>query len=244
MTLKLNIVGRRRPGTTLTEHRYHIRQVHGAAVLRFIEAEPDNAPRRYVQNAVFDGQYRAAAPGSDPFALNRDFVTQIWCDDLAMLERSRRSAFYQEQLKEDEDRFVDQASVLFLPSREREIVARAAIPAGAVKLFTFTQRAPGAHPAEYASAWRQAAQAAGAAPLRHVQNDLMSPPGTVQFADAIDEFWLPDEASARALLASWSAVLTDALVRPGLASAASVVSLLAREDVVYPGAANLSRVGL
>jgi EthD domain len=113
-SLKLNIIGRRRPGMTLAEHRHHIRQVHGELVLRYIRAEPDNAPRRYVQNAVFDGHYRGTAPGTDPFALNRDFVTQVWVTDMSALERSRKTEFYNVHLKDDEPRFVDQSTVVFL----------------------------------------------------------------------------------------------------------------------------------
>jgi hypothetical protein len=55
LALKLMIVGRRRPGTTLAEHRHHIRRVHGELVVQNIAADPANAPRRYVQNPVFDG---------------------------------------------------------------------------------------------------------------------------------------------------------------------------------------------
>lgn len=240
MPFKLNIIGRRRPGTMLSEHRHHIRRVHGEAVLRFIGTDPENAPRRYVQNAVYDGQYRASAPGSDPFALNRDFVTQIWVDDIAMLERSRRSAFYNEHLKNDEDRFVDQATVVFLLCRERELVARAPVPDGAIKLFTLIQRAPGVEQASFAAAWHAAAQVAGTLPLRYVQNDVITAPDTQMPVDAIDEFWLPNEAAASVFLASWTRILTDLLVQPGLASSAGIISLLAREDVVYPGACELA----
>jgi len=237
-SLKVQLVGRRRPGMTLAEHRHHIRQVHGEAVLRYIRVDPENAPRRYVQNVVFDGQYRATPPGSDPFALNRDFVTQVWVEDFAALERSRRTAFYNEHLKDDEDRFVDQASVVFLPSREREIVSRAGTLVAAFKVFAFVQRAPSADAAAFASAWSRAAESAGTLPLRHVQNDVIARPGARLLVDAVDEFWLSDEAAARALLASWTKLLTDALVRPGLAAPeAGVVSLLAREDVVHAGAA-------
>lgn len=235
MSIKLNILGRRRPGTTLAEHRHHIRTVHGEAVLRFIEVAPDSAPRRYVQNAVFDGQFRNSSPGGDPFALNRDFVTQVWVDDFAMLEASRRHPFYLANLKDDEDRFVDQATVVFLPCHEREIATRGAIPAAAVKLFMLTQRAVGVDPVDYASAWRRAAQAAGTLPLRHVQNDVVLPKGAVPPADAIDEFWLPDEVTAYAFLKEWSAVLHKELIEPGLASAAGIVALLAREDVIHSG---------
>lgn len=122
LALKLMIVGRRRPGTTLAEHRHHIRRVHGELVVQNIAADPANAPRRYVQNPVFDGTFRAVTAGAaDPFALNRDFVTQIWFPDLPSLGRARQSAFYLEKVKHDEDNFVDQASVVFMPVRERVI---------------------------------------------------------------------------------------------------------------------------
>ena len=43
LAVKLIIVGRRRPGTTLAEHRHHIRKVHGELVLQNIAADPANA---------------------------------------------------------------------------------------------------------------------------------------------------------------------------------------------------------
>jgi hypothetical protein len=237
MSLKLNIMGRRRAGMTLAEHRHHIRQVHGELVLRYIRAEPDNAPRRYVQNAVFDGQYRATVPGVDPFALNRDFVTQVWVTDMAALERSRKTEFYNLHLKDDEPRFVDQSSVVFLPSREREVAVNGSVPVGAWKLFTLLQRAPGAEPGAFTAAWAQAANRSRAAALRHVQNDVLGRPGSTMPADAIDEFWFENEPAARAQLAAWRAVLHEQLVQPGLAIDGSFVALMAREDVVHAGAA-------
>ena len=233
--LKLNIIGRRRPGTTLAEHRHHIRHVHGEQVLAYIGTEPENAPRRYVQNAVVDGLFRATAPGSDPLALNRDFVTQLWFEDFGALERSRRTAFYDLHLKADEDRFVDQANVVFLPSHERVIASRGRVPAGAWKLFVLVQRAPGVEPAAFGAAWSSAAGQAGDAALRHVQNDVLGRPDVVGPADAIDEFWFDDEASTRAQLSAWGAVLHEQLVRPGLAVDGSLVALIVREDVLHAG---------
>ena len=235
-SLKLNIIGRRRPGMTLAEHRHHIRQVHGELVLRYIRAEPDNAPRRYVQNAVFDGHYRGSAPGTDPFALNRDFVTQVWVTDMSALERSRKTEFYNVHLKDDEPRFVDQSTVVFLPSREREVAVNGSVPVGAWKLFTLLQRAPGADPGAFTAAWAQVANRSRAvAARRHVQNDVLGRPGSTMPADAIDEFWFDDEPSARAQLAAWRAVVHEQLVQPGLAVEGSFVGLMAREDVVHAG---------
>jgi vanillate O-demethylase ferredoxin subunit len=236
VTLKLHIVGRRRPGTTLAQHRHHIRQVHGELVLGFIRTDPDNAPCRYVQNAVFDGSFRSAAPGSDPLALGRDFVTQIWVDDLGALARSRQTDFYRNHLKDDEDRFVDQASVVFLPSQEREITTSGPVANGAWKLFVLLQRAPGIEAAAFVSTWAHAAHHAVAGARRHVQNDVFGPPGTALPVDAIDEFWFDDEARAHAHLSAWQTLLHERLVQPGLAVAGSLTALIAREDVIHSGA--------
>lgn len=236
MTLKLNIVGRRRPGTTLAQHRHHIRHMHGELVLRFIRTDADNAPRRYVQNAVCDGSFRGSAPGSDPLALGRDFVTQIWVDDFAALARSRQTDFYRDHLKDDEDRFVDQSTVVFLPSQEREVASSGPAAAGAWKLFVLFQRAPGIEAAAFSSTWAHAASQAVAGARRHVQNDVIAPPGAALPVDAIDEFWFDDEASAHAHLAAWQVVLHERLVEPGLAAAGSLMALIAREEVLHPGA--------
>jgi vanillate O-demethylase ferredoxin subunit len=237
MTLKLNIVGRRRPGTTLAEHRRHIRDVHGELVLRFIRTDAMNAPQRYVQNPVHDGAYRASARGSDPLALGCDFVTQIWVADFGALERSRKTDFYLTHLQGDEDRFVDPSTVIFLPSHEREIASTGPVATGAWKLFVLFQRAPGVEPAAFSSAWARAAQIAPRVALRHVQNDVLGRPGAELPADAIDEFWFDEEAAAHAHLTTWQGVLHASLIRPGLALAGSVAVVIAREDVIHAGAA-------
>ena len=235
--LNVNIVGRRRPGMTLAEHRHYIRRVHGERVLVYIGTEPESAPRRYVQNAVVDSVFRDTAPGSDPFALDRDFVTQVWFEDFGALERSRRTAYYDEHLKADEDRFADQASVVFLASHEREIIRRGRVPAGAWKRFVLIQRVPGVEQIAFAGAWARAAEHAGDVALRHVQNDVLGRPDAVAPADAIDEFWFDDEAAARTQLSVWAAMLHEQLVLPGLAVDGSLVALIAREDVLHAGAA-------
>lgn len=232
LALKLVIVGRRRPGTTLAEHRHHIRRVHGELVLQNIAADPANAPRRYVQNAVFDGSFRAGAPGTDPFALNRDFVTQIWVPDLQALGRARQSPFYVAKVKDDEDNFVDQASVVFMPVRER-VLAGAAVPHQRVKLFGFVQRAPGASADDFRRAWAAAAWTTG--PLRHVQNDTLPTPMGPPPVDGIDEFWFDDEAAARSFQSRWQAWVADTLIRPGLAAPGGHFVLLAQEDVLHAG---------
>ncbi|HDR9507835.1 hypothetical protein C5615_15370 [Burkholderia cepacia] len=238
LALKLMIAGRRRPGTTLAEHRHHIRRVHGELVVQNIAADPANAPRRYVQNPVFDGTFRAADAGAaDPFALNRDFVTQIWFPDLLSMGRARQSAFYLEKVKHDEDNFVDQASAVFMPVRER-VIGGAAAPANQrVKLFGFLQRSPGAAPDDFRRAWGAAPWAAGggAGVLRYAQNDTLPTPMGPPPIDGIDEFWFDNEADARTFLMRWEAWVSEALVRPGLAPEARHFVLLAHEDVIHAG---------
>ncbi|HHV7524615.1 MULTISPECIES: EthD domain-containing protein [Burkholderia] len=238
LALKLMIVGRRRSGTTLAEHRHYIRRVHGELVMQNIAADPVNAPRRYVQNPVFDGTFRTADAGAaDPFALNRDFVTQIWFPDPLSMERARQSAFYLEKVKHDEDNFVDQASVIFMPVRER-VIGGAAAPANQrVKLFGFLQRSSGAAPDDFRRAWGAAPWAAGdsAGVLRYAQNDTLPTPMGSPLVDGIDEFWFDDEADARIFHLRWEAWVSEELVRPGLVPEARHFVLLAHEDVIHAG---------
>lgn len=237
LAVKLIIVGRRRPGTTLAQHRHHIRKVHGELVLQNIAADPSNAPRRYVQNAVFDGTFRAGLAGADPFTLNRDFVTQIWIPDMQTLGRARQSAFYLQKVKHDEDNFVDQANVVFMPVRERVMAGASVVGQQRIKLFGFVQRAAGVSPEAFHTAWRSAAWTTGRGGLlRHVQNDtLPTPMGGPPPVDGIDECWFDNEASAQAFLTHWQTWVTDTLVQPGLATAGTHFALLANEDVIHAG---------
>lgn len=236
MTIKLNVVGRRRPDTTLAEHRHYIRHVHGERVLAYIRLDPDAAPRRYVQNTVMDSTYRSGLPADDPLTLNRDFVTQLWLPDLQALHRSRQTAFYQTHLRDDEDRFVDQANVVFLPCSERLIQAGPALP-GSWKLFILMRCVPGASLAAFDTAWWGLAQQCASSAVRHVQNLVMAVASVSSPANGIDEFWFAEEGEARAHLVAWRARLDEVLVEAGLVHPFSFVSLIAREDVVHAGTA-------
>lgn len=235
--LKLNIVGRRRPGTLLNEHRHHIRQVHGELVREYIETDPDHAPKRYVQNVVIDGTFRGSVSSDDPFRYNRDFVTQVWVEDFAALERSRNTAFYQNRLRDDEGQFVDQGTVVFLPCNERQIsiVDGASLPE--FKLFVLFQRADGIEAKAFGAAWTDVASATATNAIRHVQNDVTPARGADRMpADAIDEFWFENESDARAHATNWTSLIESSLVAEGLAVPHSIVVLIAREDSVHAGA--------
>jgi vanillate O-demethylase ferredoxin subunit len=237
--LKLIILGRRRPGQSRGEHRHHIRRVHGELVLRYIAEDPAHAPRRYVQNVVLDGEFPAVAAGADPFALDRDFVTQISFDELAGLPRSRDTAFYRERLQGDEDNFVDQGTVLALPATWRECRASAGARS-AHKVFVFTRRRAGVEREAFLHAWRDAAAALhDTVPglRRHVQNEPLARPGHPPAVDAVDELWLDDEAAAHAALPAVRGWLQRTLVQPGLADDTDRLLLIAHEQVLHAGRA-------
>ena len=208
--LKIIILGRRKPGTTLVEHRQHIRRVHGEMVLKNIEVDGDNAPRRYAQNAVIDGYFRSTPPAAtEPLALNRDFVTQVWFPDFAALGKATKSEFYLKNLKPDEDNFVDQANVFFVPSKERvlkEQATSASVPGtGNVKLFGVLQRAPNVSVEDFRRAWMASNLGAQSLVQRQVQNDPLPTPNGPPKIDGIDEFWFANEADARIFLKQWQA---------------------------------------
>ena len=123
MSVKLLICGRRRPGQSLSAHRHHMKNVHGAMVLDYIAADPDHAPRHYVQNHAFDGWFAAGDPSQNPLALARDFITEIGFPDMPSVKASRETEFYLTHLKPDEPRMVDDASVFGMPVRETVVAA-------------------------------------------------------------------------------------------------------------------------
>ena len=237
--MKLMIFGRRRGGMTVAQLHRYMEAVHGAMVVRFIAEAPDETPRRYVQNHVFDATFRVPGATPDPFSVARDFVTQVWFDHPAQAAASLQAPLYREHLQPDEDRFVDQPSVARLAVAERMLFGGAA--AGAkTKLFLLWQRAPGV-PADTLAAATEAAwqpllqQAAGHGLARLVRNTALARPGETPAADLADEAWLAGEDAARALAETWQA-LAEAPALRELQAPGSLVVLLAREKVMFAGA--------
>ena len=239
---KLMIVGRRRAGTTLAQHRHHILNVHGAMVTQYIAQDPQHAPRRYAQNRVVDGSFRRGGPANDPFALNRDFVTQIWFDDPAQAMNSLQQPFYLEQLQPDEDRFVDQASVVKLAVREQQ----ASMPpngGGNIKLFSFLTRAASIDSPAFLQAWRARGHALaesvnGSLRYGHVQNEVLNRPGETAPVDAIDEFWLADTDAAAALAVALQSAVVAPLLAAGAIAEETHFILMAEEAVLFKGIAS------
>ena len=238
---KLMIVGRRRAGTTLAQHHHHILNVHGAMVAKYIAQDHRHAPRRYVQNRVVDGSFRRGGPANDPFALNRDFVTHIWFDDPAQATASLQQPFYLDHLRPDEDRFVDQASVVKLAVREQRVT----MPQGGggnIKLFSFLTKAAAVDGAAFVQAWRACSDGlAGSvdSSLRygHVQNEVLNRPGELAPVDAIDEFWVADLDTAASLAVALQSAMVAPLLAAGVIANETHFILMAEEAVLFKGIA-------
>ncbi|MBT9371320.1 EthD domain-containing protein [Rhizobium sp. CSW-27] len=222
MSIKILMVGRRRPGQTLMEHRTHMKDVHGRLVLDYIAAEPENAPRRYVQNHVFDGIYPGGEGLADVFTFGPDFVTEVWFPDLAALKASRETAFYRMNLLPDEPRMVDGARVIGIPSTEEVVRAPEASARNHVKVFVFWHSGP----AEVA-ALLEALGAAAVSALGHCR----STPAVPSPVKAVDAFWLANEETGQVFAQD----LREAVLHRLPAGQGSISIALAREYVLHAG---------
>ena len=244
---KLLIVGRRRAGQTLAEHHHHLLENHGKMVLKLIASNPEHAPRRYAQNRVLDGTWRNGGPvgGSigDPFALNRDFVTQVWFDNPVQAMDALSHPLYKTNLQPDEDRFVDQASVVKLAVRERLIgePRSASAGLGSVKLFAFFSKSATTTSADFNSAWQRRAEQLARSQAsgrfhQYVQNQVVAKPGELPPVDGVDEFWVADAASATQLMQTVQSTLTAPLLADGLLAPGAEFFLVAQEFLLFAGA--------
>lgn len=236
---KLMIVGRRRAGTTLAQHHHHILNVHGAMVVKYIAQDPQHAPRRYAQNRVVDGSFCRLGPANDPFALNRDFVTQIWFDNPAQAMHSLQQPFYIEHLRPDEDRFVDQASVVKLAVLEQQ-VSMPPNGGGNIKLFSFLTKATAIDNAVFLQAWRAgsdvlAASVSSSLRFGHVQNEVLNRPGEAAPVDAVDEFWVADLDAAAALAVALQSAMVAPLLAAGAIAEETHFILMAEEAILFKG---------
>ncbi len=189
MSFKILMAGRRRRGQTLAEHRHHMKDIHGRLVLDYIAADPENAPRRYVQNHVFDGIFPGGEGQPEPFALGPDFVTEIWTPDLAALKAGRETEFYKTHLLPDEPRMVDPERVVGIPVNEEIVVEPDRQAPGRVKIFLFWH---GSVPTT--AALRDALRAGAGTVLGH-SRCIPAVPHSVK---GVDIFRLADEAAGLA----------------------------------------------
>lgn len=235
--MKMMIFGRRRGGMTLRELHAYMLDVHGAMVVRYIAAQRELAPRRYAQNHVFDSACRVPGAAADPFALNRDFVTQVGFDTPAQAMASLDTPFYRDELRPDEDRFVDQPSVVQIPVAERELKPLNADSRDRIKLFLLLQRAASVTHADFMVA--SDAALAGASDdgsfgvSRWVRNEAIQRPGPAAPVDVVHELWLANEEAARSAAARLRDIADrdlSASITPG-----STCLLLAHEHVLFAG---------
>lgn len=236
--MKLMIVGRRRGGMTLAQlHRYMV-DVHGAMVVALIAEHPSLTPQRYVQNHVVDGTFRVPGSTPDPFSVSRDFVTQVWFDNPAQAKAATEAPFYLEKLQPDEDRFVDQASVVKLPVAARQVFG-ADRPLSKTKLFVFHRRAPGVSAEQLAAAtlalWQPQLGDAARGVECLVRNTVLPQVAERAGVDLVDEVWLRDEDASRAVGEHWQHLAEGPGVAP-LTAPGSCVLLHAREQVLFAGA--------
>lgn len=237
--IKMMIVGRRRSGMTLGQAHSYMKDVHGAAVVKFIGEQPQLAPRRYVQNHVIDGSFRVPGDAGDTFAVARDFVTQVWFDDPAQAAAAMQAPFYREFLQPDEDRFVDQSSVVKLPVTELATLGGGGRDS-ASKLFVFHRAAAGVGGADLAGAtagvWAALLADAGNGIECVVRNAPLQRPGPQAGVDLVDEVWLRDDEAARLLGERWLDLAGAAPLGALLAPGATLV-LAVRQHVLFAGAA-------
>jgi hypothetical protein len=230
MSVKLLICGRRRPGQSLSTHRHHMKNVHGVMVLDYIAADPDHAPRTYVQNHAFDGWFAAGDPSQNPLALARDFITEIGFPDMPSVKASRETEFYLTHLKPDEPRMVDDATVFGMPVRET-VVAGDEVAGGPIKIFVMMPKAEDrdAFNAEWA---RRVANAPVARNFRHSHCTPLVPAPVA----GVDIFWLGDADVAAAFAEDYRAQVIAGMEADGLLAPNSTLVLLAQEYILFAGA--------
>lgn len=236
--LKMMIVGRRRGGMTVAQLHHYMTDVHGAQVVACIGTDPELTPQRYVQNHVFDSSFRVPSATPDPFATARDFVTQVWFNDPAQAAASLQAPFYKDLLQPDEDRFVDQPSVVRLPVAA-QVLHKAGPAPGDYKLFVLHQCAAGVTVDALLDAtlalWQPLLDKHSTEIGAVVRNRVLHRPGAEPATvDLVDEVWLSSEAATRTLATEWQA-LTEADPLQALLMPGSSVVLLAHERVMFAG---------
>jgi EthD domain len=182
IVLKLIIAGRRADGITQMAAHSHLRDVHGAMVVRPpIWAGP--MPVGYVQNHVRRGAYSEIISAH---SIERDLVTELWFEDIAHLQASTTTPYYKQKLQPDEPNFVDQATV------ERMLCAVSQIDKPGperFKTFVFLRCLDFASTSEMGglvSQWLKERPGFG---RLQVNIPLQTPDGDRPFADLIIEAW-------------------------------------------------------
>lgn len=216
MSVKLILTGRRRAGQTLAAHRHHMRDVHGQIVLAYIAADPERAPRRYVQNHVLKANL-----GAD--ARSCDFVTELWFPDAAAIAASRQTDFYRDHLLPDEPNMVDPDSVTAIVTHELSAPSE---PALGFKVFFLHRAAPGLSRPAFNAGW-SALDTAWPRSRSHVLT-----PGPF---DGVDALRLASAAAAADFVAGEGQLWLNRLSTDGLIANGGSDVLIAQEFVLFEG---------
>lgn len=107
---------RRKPSLTLEEFIKYHREIH-APLFSSLPAVRQHV-RRYVQCHTIP----ANLPGMPPVTF--DGITELWFDDVAGLEAVFGSESYLQQIRPDEEKFIDLHSCEFVVSTENVVIDR------------------------------------------------------------------------------------------------------------------------
>ena len=113
--IKFTILMRRKPSTTREEFVEYHREKH-APLFSSLPAVQQHV-RRYVQCHTIP----ASLPGMPPITF--DGITELWFDDVAGLEAVFGSESYLQQIRPDEEKFIDLHSCEFVLSTENVVIS-------------------------------------------------------------------------------------------------------------------------
>jgi hypothetical protein len=231
MSVLLMIMGRRRPGQSLADHRHHMQFVHGQLVLDYIAQAPGQAPRHYVQNHAYDGMFAAGDPAVDLLARSYDFMTEIGFETMAQVGASMQTPYYREKLTPDEALMVDMPRGVGTPFSMTEIsVAPQAEQAQTPAIKVFGVFATPSDPQALRESLAHHVARSGLAEQARLRRQHALVPAKL---DTVDTFWLPDAAGANRFATTYKAEVIDPMIAAGDIAAQGAAILLAREITLH-----------
>lgn len=138
--IKMATLLRRKPGMSVEEFQRYWLHEHP----RVVTAMP--GIRRYIQNHPLAGGYRKGD-------LVWDGVAEVWADDTAACRAMSESAAYK-AVQQDEEKFLDRASMVLLLTEEHVIKDGPTAPDG-LKNIEFVTRRKGMAVPEFQRYWRE-----------------------------------------------------------------------------------------
>lgn len=188
--IKLMLSGRATPSRPRQEAMGHLKAVHGPLVYD-APSDAGAMPTLYVQNHV--DETLDLPPKLANWTWDRDFVTEIFFDDLAHLRASTQTPYYLDVLKPDEARFVDHESVRPLIVEEH----RQGVVVGdtAWKVFVYLKAAGDREAFE--RGWIKAREAVASLCMAQAANIPIRAAGAPPaFVDGVWALWFPTRGAA------------------------------------------------